>query len=310
MRALSKREKKLAVITAALVPVLAGWFLFSAWRAPLNALRTRRDNLKSEIASKELLALRSKKLQERLDEWNRRSLPSDPQIARSLYQGWLFGLAKEVGFDGTKVDVTGEGGQTAGVYRALRFTVQARATLKKLTEFLYKFESAGHLHQVRSLTLDPTAGSDKIALTFVIEALSLPGSDRQNALSEEPAERLAASDVDDYHKAITERNLFAPYKRPSGPPPTPPEPPEFDPGKYAHITAIVAGIDGQPEVWVIARTTGESFTLREGDSFDIGDLHAKVIRINERDAEIEFDGQRWLVWLGDNLREASKLPDG
>ncbi|OHB81059.1 MAG: hypothetical protein A2V98_23295 [Planctomycetes bacterium RBG_16_64_12] len=236
-------------------------------------------------------------------------MPADPEIARSFYQNWLLALGKEAGFRGAKVDVTGQARQRGGVYRVLRFTVQARATLEKLTEFLYKFYSVDRLHQIRTLSIKPTAGSSDLELTLVIEALSLPDGEP----SEPPAAgRLA--EYDQYTTAIANRNLFAPHKPappPAEKPPAEPGPPKFDPGKYAYLTAIV-GVNGRPEVWVISRTSGEKLKLHEGDSFSVGELRGKVIQINRRDAEIEFDGDRgrWLVSMGDNLSDAVKLPDG
>jgi len=400
--AFKKREKTLALIVAALLLVVLGRFFFTAGWGPLKTLGDRRDELRKEVDKKNDRVARSQKAQARLAEWNRRSLPSDPVVARSLYQNWLLGLGKEAGFQGTKVDVTGQGRQRGGVYRALCFTVQARATIEKLTDFLYKFYSADQLHQIRSLSIKPTVGSGDLDLTVVVEALSLPDAkpapevtvkitegdfetvpdytpqlkaelmytgtggklarkaqfrltgsrgsseftfgedvpldavrdevneqthktgvvanvsgdrlslEAEAVESEVPPERLAASALDEYRKAIVERNLFAPYKPPPPPvaeAPPEPEPPKFDPGKHAYLTAIV-GVNGRPEVWVVARTTGEKFTLHEGDSFKVGDLQAKVIQINSRNAEIEFDGQRWLVSMGDNLHDAVKLPDG
>lgn len=397
-----KREKILALVVAALLLVVVGRFLFTTWRGPLKALADRRDELVKEVDKKHERVARSRKAQARLAEWNRRSLPSDPVVARSLYQNWLLGLGKEAGFQGTKVDVTGQGRQRGGVYRALRFTVQARATIEKLTDFLYQFYSADQLHLIRSLSIKPTADSGDLELTLVVEALSLPDAkpdpkvtvkstegdfeavpdytpqlkagllytgrggklahkaqfrltgnrgsseftfDKDVPLEEVRDEvneqthktgvtadvsgdrlsleaekdesapsptRLTASTLDEYRKAIVERNFFAPYKPPPPPvaeAPPKPEPPKFDPGKHAYLTAIV-GVNGRPEVWVVARTTGEKFTLHEGDSFEVGEFEAKVIQINRRNAEIEFDGQRWLVSMGDNLHDAVKLPDG
>jgi hypothetical protein len=392
---LQKREKILAAVTVGLVLVVAGKYVFSAWRGPVQKLRTERDQLQREVDRKQEKIARSVKAQARIDEWNRRSLPADPQLAASLYSNWLFGLAKESGLDEAKVDVTGGHRQTGRAYQPLRFTVQAEAKIDELTNFLYKFYAVEHLQQIRSLTIKPIEGKSDLDVRLTIEALSLPDAvttavnvkegafptaitltpelrtellyagrdgkltgpaklqlvgskgavdlsfqgpetldevrDAVNAKTEttgvvaavdgdkltlraEPADpdappaRLADSKLDDYRRAIAERNFFAPYKPP---PPTTqgpgsPGPPKFDPCKYAYLTGIV-GVNDQPEVWLIGRTTGKKYTLREGDTFEVGDVSAKVIRINHRDAEIEFEGKRWLVPMGDNLREAKPL---
>ncbi|HUT92332.1 MAG TPA: flagellin hook IN motif-containing protein [Thermoguttaceae bacterium] len=398
MMALNKRERNLAVVTTVLIALVAGKFLFSAWRGPLNRLRAERANLQKEVEQKEDRVARSVKAQARLDELDRRSLPADPKLARSLYYNWLFKLADEVGFSDPKVDAAGDGRKQGegGAYRVLRFTVKAEASLDELTEFLYKFYSVDHLHQIHSLTIEPIERSSDLNVRLGLEALCLPGAETPTvdavegsfatvtgltpdlktelvytgndekladaaklklaggkkavelsfkgtesleevleAINAQTAKsgvvakldgnrlhlrtkapdadasspRLAASELDVYREAIAKRNVFAAYK-----PPAPvreerpePEPPKFDPCKFAYLTGIVKGLSDEPEVWLIARTTGTKYTLREGETFEVGDVSAKVIHINRRDAEIEFDGKRWLVPMGDNLREAKPL---
>ena len=396
--ALKQREKILAAVTALLILAVVGRFLFSAWWGPIKRLRADRASLQTKVDEKQNRVDRSRSAQARLSAWRSRSLPSDPGIARSLYQNWLFQLAKEVGFDGTKLDVTGDGRQLrrVGAYRTLSFTLQADAKLDELTEFLYKFYSVDLLHRIRTLTIERTEGSDNLPVRLTVEALSLPNADAaiavtkgtfdtetnftpdlkpelvytgskgklaheaefwltgikessqfgfrgtealndvrdkinaqkdktgvvatvdgdklylrdDKASSDSPSTWLAASGLDEYRKAIGDRNLFAKYKPPSAPPgegPRPPEPPRFDPCKHAYLTAIVRGINDEPEAWMIARTTGQKLALCEGDTFELGDVRAKVIHINRRDTEIEVDGKRWLMFMGDSLREAKPL---
>ncbi|NQT12837.1 MAG: hypothetical protein HQ582_08810, partial [Planctomycetes bacterium] len=171
--ALKKREKILAAITVALVVPVVGWYLVSSWRGPLSTARTLRDDLQEEVERKRLQVKRGRKAQARLADWNSRSLPPNPD-ARSLYQDWLFGLAKDVGFRGTTVDVTGGGRARGGVFLTPRFTVKGGATLNVLTKFLHRFESADYLHQVRNLSIKTSSGSSNLELTIVVEALSLP----------------------------------------------------------------------------------------------------------------------------------------
>lgn len=402
--ALNKRERNLAVVTTVLIALVAGKFLFSAWRGPLNRLRAERAKLQKEVDDKEERVARSVKAQARLDDLNRRSLPADPNLARSLYYNWLFELANEVGFNDPNVEATGDGRQEreGGAYRVLRFTVSADASLDELTKFLYKVYSVDHLHQIISLMITPIDKSSDLKIRLVLEALCLPGaepptvdvvegsfatvtgltpdlktelvytgSDKKltdaaklklaggkegveirfqgtesleevlQAINAEtaktgvvakldgdrlrlrakapdgdaPAPRLAASELDVYREAIAKRNVFAAYKPPAPvreerpEPERRPEPPRFDPCKFAYLTGIVQGAGDQPEVWLIARTTGTKYALREGETFQVGDVSAKVIHINRRNAEIEFDGKRWLVPMGDNLREARPLFD-
>src|SRR6185295_1306096 len=85
----------------------------------------------------------------------------------------------------------------------------------------------------------------------------------------------------------------------------PPKPPVFDTAKHAVITAIIE-VDHEPELWLSVRTTGKTLRLREGESFEVGALTGKVVRIGDREAEFETGGKRLLVALGDSLREAAE----
>jgi hypothetical protein len=180
--ALNKRERKLAVVTAVLGALIAGKFLFSAWRGPVTQRVTERANLQKEVDRLQERADRAKEAQDKLDEFSRRSLPADPELARSLYQNWLFELAEDVGFHGIEVDVTGDGRQRGGgAYRALRFNLKGEASLDQLTEFLYEFYSVDHLHQIRTLSVKPVEKSGNLDVQLTMEALCLPTPSRSSS---------------------------------------------------------------------------------------------------------------------------------
>jgi hypothetical protein len=305
MKSLKQREKTLAIVTGVLLVLIVGRWLFSAWEGPVSKLRAQQANLRGEIERKQRLIKRGQEAQSRLTGWNGRSLPSDLDMARSLYQNWLLTLTMENRFDGVKVEA-GQGRQRGSVYHALRFNLQAQTTLEHLTRFLHRFYSAGHLHQIRSLSLVPIQNSKKLELQVAIEALALAGADRKDKLSEALSPRLKSSDRAAY-RVIAERNLFAAYQPP--PPPQseekPSPPPPIDPSKYAFLTAIVQS-GGTPEAWLLERITGKRWQLHQGDTFEVGDLKGKVLRIERHEVEIEVDGQRSTFPLGDSLRDSVK----
>lgn len=305
MKPLEKRERVLLTVTSLFLLAIVGRSLFSVWRGPLDRYEAQRANFSREIDGKKKKIQRGQAAQARLDAWGRVSLPSDLETARSLYQNWLLTLATEAGFEGTKVEA-GQGRQRGEVYHALRFSLQAQAPLDRLTRFLQRFYAAGHLHQIRSLSLVPLEKSDKLDLQLSIEALVLPGADRKDKLTTEQGSRLASPS--DAYRLIATRNLFAPYK-PSPPPHVEPPPPPFDLAKYAYLTAVVVA-DGKPEAWLLIRSTGEKRKLHEGEPFQIGDVRGKILRVGQREVDVELSGQRWRLPLGDNLREMIQLPEG
>ena len=78
-------------------------------------------------------------------------------------------------------------------------------------------------------------------------------------------------------------------------------PSTFDPAKYAYVTAIVSKGD-QRKVWVTSRIKDQQIPLGEGEQFEIGRMKGTIVHINGRDVEIESEGKRWTVALGDPLR--------
>jgi hypothetical protein len=314
MMALKKRERILVIATGTLVLLwLVVTLLFSGLSSPFGSLHASRANLAEEVEKKKNQVQKGREAEARLDQWRRRALPSDPNAAKSLYQNWLLELAVRKGVRGARVEPTATR-QRRGIYLSLAFSVQGQAELDELTRLLYDFYSAGHLHQIRRLSIKPLEGSREFDLFLLVEALSLPDADRNNELTEESSDRLAAGDLETYRKVIVDRNLFAPYSPP--PPPVvrteprepPPPPPSFDHAKHTYVTGITA-VDGIPQVWIQIRTKGQSLRLREGDRFEVGSLEGTVVRIGTREVVIELGDERLLAFQGQSLRDGLPLDD-
>lgn len=306
---LQKREKVLAVVVAALLVVVAGRMGVRVLYTPLATRQAEVEALAQRIAERQKKVEAALPAQARLAEYRRRSLPSDPQAARSLYQNWLLELTDRVKLKGRKVE-SSDGRVVKGIYHNLPFTVRGEGSLDQLVQFLYEFYSAGHLHRIRRLSVKPQEKSADLELTILIEALALVDADRRDKLATLAGNRLAHQDLGAYRKSIVERNLFAPYRPPvvaqrpqRRETPKPPEP--VDPSKFAYVTAIVQ-VDGQPQVWVKSRTKDENYQLREGQRLEIGSFKGVISRIADRHVEIAVDGKSdgkpLVVALGEPLR--------
>ncbi len=310
--ALNQRERVLAIATVAMLGIVLLYFLFSAWQGPRRALQARKTNVVAELERKQNRLELAAKAQRQLDEWRRRSLPANPETALSLYQNWLLKTARDAGFSGITIEAA-QGRRRPEVFQALRLNVQATAGLEELTAFLHHFYQAGHLHQILALGLVPESRGSKMSLQMTIEALSLPTADRTDSLAAVPSGHKLAP-LDAYRSSIAQRNLFAAYQppppsRPTAEAPRPaPPPPRFDPARHAYLTAIVA-VDDRRQAWIHARTSDERFELLEGDTFEIGGSQGKLLRIGQREAEVEFDGRRYVLSLGDHLRSPTTRPE-
>jgi hypothetical protein len=313
--ALRKRERILVIVTGVLVVAFAVRYVFTMLGGATGGLAEARDNLAKVVREKKQAVREGNKAAARLAEWDKRSLPADHEIARSLYQNWLSEVADQVGFQGTQVE-SAEGHMTKKAYYSLPFTVRGQATMEQLVRFLFQFYQAGHLQQIRHLSIKPLENvtgqenSKNLKLAISIEALSLPGANRPDKLSSEPGKVLAVAALDEYSKVIVGRNLFSPYTASGQTQSTRPadsSPPQFDPAKYAYLTAVL-DVGGRPQAWLLSRTTDQTFKLSQGDEFTIGPVHGKVTRIDHRFVELEIDGARYQLALGNSLRDSMQPP--
>ncbi|MHC4177885.1 MAG: hypothetical protein ACYSWU_10280 [Planctomycetota bacterium] len=329
--ALKKSEKILAGTTGALLAMFAGVFLFSGGGKSLSNLRADRESLNDDIERLTAEAHPGKKASEQLDRWRERSLPTDPEdpnVARREYGDWLLDLAAErVKLGGAEITPFADQ-RHGGAYTVLPFKVEGRGTLDQLVRFLFEFERAGYLHNVRQWSSTPIKGSQELKLVFDIDAVSLPGAEQKDKLPVGLPSRLEHADLDEYLKTIVPRQmegerfapaggLFASYApkppdRPEGnggPSPPPSGPEGVDPSSLTHVSSIRME-DGVPKVWFFIRTEGRKIELHEGDPFEVGKMRGTIarIRIDELDVEIKLDGgERQLVAFGKFLSEGVEL---
>ncbi len=307
---LNRREIILAAITGVLLAILAARVVVSELLGTGRQLRQLRANLRQQVERLENRLARVKKLEAQLEEFKARSLPSNLGLARSLYGNWLLETAKEAGWQNTFLDI-GES-RAVGSYHSFRFTLKADTNWEGLARFLYKFYTTDWLHRVRLLAIQPKERSQLIEVNASVEAISLRDALPRDTLPSRPPRSLSAGDVSVYTRALAQRNLFAPYvppppqeRRPSvvssPPPPSPPPPPPFDASRFAFLTGIVGPPD-RLEAWVLSRTEGRLYVLREGDEFQIGLLRGRIRKLELRSAEIEAEGRHWRVNLGESLR--------
>lgn len=290
----TRRKTWMYGLLGATVLYFAGeWAYGSFYATPLESLNSRTEELQNKIDKRNTDLLKARRIKKRIAGWNAQSLPSDTELARSLYLAWLVERVKAAGIESPNVD-SGAAANKRGLYQALSFSVRGQGTLEQLTKFLFDFYRADHLHQIQTLGITPLRSQNRLDLSISIEALVLPDASRTNSLSDRPSERFAAKSVSDY-KIIPQRNLFGAGGGAS------------DPAAQTWLSGVTAR-DSELEAWFDLRATNKTVRLKAGDPLEVGDFRGTILNIHESDVLIESEGERWLLSVGENLDQAYAVP--
>ena len=286
------RQNFLLGVMAAIALWQAGDWLLSFVDGPLKTRAAKTTRLQRQIKKQETQLARARKAGKQFEVWKKQSLPSDIEVARSLYRSWLLESVSESRLSNPFVD-SGSAINRKGLYISLAFSVRCRGSLQELTRFLFKFYQADHLHQIQSLGVTPLGRTGKFDVSISIEALVLRDSPDKDRLNPGLSTRLASTRLSDY-RSIVQRNVFGLSNG-------------FDEAAQAYLTAVTFS-GGRPEAWITLRSEDRVLKLTVGQSFDVGPVSGTVVSVEDSDVVFEADGERWLFSLGENLSEAFALP--
>jgi len=285
-----KFERKQLLI-GLLVLVVGGYFINSLcdrfYFQPLARETQLEKSLKKKISDTKLKIRKIDKKLDQRDALRARALPSNTELASSLYQSWLINLVTSLGVTNPKVASTSpiaEGDMTR-----LQFTLSGKANLKQFTNLLFEFYRAGHLHKIRQVVLTPSGGSEQMDLNLTVEAVSLKNSENETSLPSIPSGRLVSEKLEDY-LGIPQRNLFgkgilSPTVR------------------TTRLTAITSDRFGKQEAWFSIPQKGKVLYLEEGETTTIDSLELKIISVNEDSVLLEIDGNPGRLEVGKTLAE-------
>ena len=312
-----QREKNLALGVGGLLGLLLLWFAYDGISAAFSRREAQLDNLRKKLSGRETQIKLAREQTKKLRTLEQMSLPTDRDVATSLYQHWLESLVEKSKFSNWGVRPTGTVAVKDGGFEKLTFSLNADGSLEGIVAFLFDFYRADSLHKIQGLSIKASDSDKKssLQLQLSVEALVLSTAARKDGLNSGESKRLLESEFAKYKDAIVGRNLFAAYKPP--PPPTPPRvervveapappprPREPDPAAFAKVTSILAS-EKDAEVWILAQLTGKTLKLRVGDTFDVGTVKGEITAIDQDRVEMNLNGARTTVLLGQNLRDAA-----
>ena len=209
---MNSRERLLAIVVGCCGLLLAGYFLQSYVSAAFRTRRNEVENLESELRRLKTDAAKGKKAVQRLVEYEARSLPPQPEVARSVFQSWLLVEVGQVELIDQQVRAVSTINEE-DVFVKQSFTITGKGTLQQMVELLYAIYRHDYLQRITLLSLKPIKDTKLIDATITIEGVSVLAAAPATQLTPRPSQRLALASREDYLRVILERNLFGPPNR-------------------------------------------------------------------------------------------------
>lgn len=302
---MNQREKKLALAVGAMVLLWGANLGWGKYRTALERNDNEQIAAATELSTAKTAELRGRNAQSRLRKWNKQALPTDPDFAKSLYQDWLRERLTKAGLNVKSLTVSTPRSSSKS-YQQYSFTVSATGKLAQLTDFLYEFYQAKHLHRISNTTLTPAEDNKGLTIALTVDALSLPNADRENQLAAGTLETFQQS-LDEFKEMISGRNLFAKYEpaKPTVAQTDKPQAAQDDAASKATFSGIHYGEDG----WLMLvrmKESGKLHYFREGDEISIGEFQGTIEQLDgdRRRAIVDTGRRRVQILFGKTLAEA------
>lgn len=250
----------------------------------------------NELDDAEFAIQRGEMAKRRLIAWGDRSLPTEPEVAKSLYQDWVRTTLAAAGLQ--ELQVTDKTFNRRNVnYSEISLEAKGSGTMEQLVNFLYKFYAAPHLHRISAATVVPSENGAKLAIAFTIDALTLPDSKRTNELAKGPEQKLPQAE-DAFSTSLASRNVFKPHM------------PGSDPNAGLAGGARFSGIsngDNGYILWITTENPAKTRRFRIGDKVEYGSFTGTLVELDRRRAVFDTANGRVEVLLDHTLGEAKPV---
>lgn len=298
---MNNRTKWLAAGGLLVMLFYAGDSLYRGWiETPTQQLTVERDALSDSLRDVHDQQMLAQKASKRLDDYAARALPYSPQLARSGYQEWLLTVVEKHGLTSASVDAaqpvaiaiksrTKKGKREAIGYR-IGYSVRAQATLAKLAQFLDAFRTAGHLHKIRSLALNPTGKEGMLDVSMAIEVLGLDASPSKDQLSQWRLASDAQPTTAAPHKFV-QRNLFARGFAKAL--------------QEIQLSAITVDRFGAGQAWFRLDSRGTTQTVGVGEQLPVALYDISVAEILPGKVLVHFNETPYWLSLGDTIAQVA-----
>lgn len=278
---------------------------YRSWiEEPNQQLNTQLDALTASLSDSKNDQRLAQKLGKRLDGYAARALPYNAPLARSLYQEWLLNLVEKHQFSSASIDAAQpvpldirsrtKKGKRVRVGHRIAYSLRGQATLAKFADFLNDFRSAGHLHKIRSFSLNPMGNEGQLDASLAIEVLTMEASPNKDQLSDfELAKGLdeAAGNYSD----LVRRNLFA--------------------RGFAkalndiRLKAITVNRFGKAEAWFTVDRIGTVKTISAGNQIPVALHDIAVIEVLADKVLVRVNQDPHWITLGQSIGDVCSPPE-
>jgi hypothetical protein len=206
---MNQRERILAIVVGVLMVAVVGWVV-QGWIASAFEKRQQEiTRLEGELNAHKRRIDQGQRAARTIAQFEQRSLPSNPDVARSHYHDWLLAEMGKAGLIEPTIK-TGASQEARNLYIAQEFGVTAKGTLPQMVDLLHALYSVDLLHRLKDFSAEPIKDSKLLDIKMTVQALSMQNAASASELMLRPAQRLKLADREAYHKLIVGRNLLGP----------------------------------------------------------------------------------------------------
>ncbi|MEM7312557.1 MAG: cadherin repeat domain-containing protein [Planctomycetota bacterium] len=207
---MTARERVLALVVCGMFALIAVFWVGNQVRRSFSRREGQKKQLEMQLEQKRLSMARARYTAEQMSTYEDMSLPSDLENAQSQYQNWLSELSSD--FVGEEVKLTSKSKRPDGSM-VITCNVNGRADLRQLSEWLYEFYAVDALHRIRQMPLKPVPDTRLLDITIVVDALVLPGADKNKDFGRHPKTEIASKPMEEVIDPIVQRNFFSPANK-------------------------------------------------------------------------------------------------
>lgn len=299
---MTSREKTLIGAVAAAGVLWFGTQGLTRYRETVERNTNLQLEAERNLSEARAAELRGQRARKQVNDWRSQSLPTNRDVAESLYQDWLRTQLTGAGMTVTQI-ADKSGSARNPQFGEVAIEVRADGALPQLTDFLHRFYSGPHLHRISNATIIAADGGQKLSLTMTAAALILPDAKRTDKLAEgDPRPIEGVTSLDEIRQRLVERNLFVAHA-PQG---ASGEAPTDSNAAETEFSSTVYGSDGW-QGWVRNKTSGQVSRYAVGDAIELGSFKGKVVEIENRRMVIETDQGRVELRAGQNFSQTTLL---